>query len=179
MSELKDDQDVDKGLEAFMREARELYDRMMNRAGGTDVFDDIEEQGEAAGRKLALRMLQDRLSAELKAQSAGVLCEKCGRPMRLTNQSSERNLQTASGTVRYERPHAICDRCEASFSPSGPAAEHSPARRVGAMDAQGLPGESGRLVSEGGATVGGVGRNPRQRKAGATGHRARRAPPGR
>lgn len=178
MSEPKDDQKVEKGREDFLREAGELYDRMISRAGGTDVFDDIEEQGEAAGRKLVLKMLQDRLAAELKAQSAEVLCEKCGRPMRLTKQS-ERNLQSASGTVRYERPHAICDRCETSFSPYGSAPEDSPARRVGAMDAQGMPGESGRLVSEGGATVGGVGRNPSQRKAGATGQRARRAPPGR
>ena len=139
----------DEGREAFLREAGELYDRMMRRAGGTDIFDDIEEQGEAAGRKVVLRMLGDRLAAEAKAQGAGAPCARCGRPMRLTKRPSGRNLLTASGMVHYERPHAICDSCEASFSPSGPKAAHPAAGGVGPVPAQGMRGEPGRLVPQG------------------------------
>ena len=72
----------DEGRKAFLQEAERLYDAMMSRAGGTDVFDDIEEQGEAAGRAMVLRMLKDRLAAEMKAQSDKAACEKCGRTMR-------------------------------------------------------------------------------------------------
>jgi hypothetical protein len=138
----------DKDREAFLAEARMLYDEMISRAGPAsgDTFDDIEEQAEGAGRKLILKLLKERLAAEAKAEPESVICEKCGQPMRRPKGASERNLGTASGTVRYERRHAICDRCDASFSPSGPAAENPAARRIGPPPAKGLRGQRRRVV---------------------------------
>ena len=173
MSKPNEAKAVDKGREAFLKEAGELYDEMIRRAGGTDVFDDIEEQGEAAGRAMALRMLKDRLAAEAQAQPAEAACEKCGRPARLTKDPRGRNLQTASGTVHYARPHAICDPCKASFSPSGPAAEDSAPGGVGAVPAQGVRGKRGRVIPEGRAADEAAGRRDDQRQGGPTGHRAR------
>jgi hypothetical protein len=138
----------DKDREAFLAEARRLYDEMISRAGPAsgDTFDDIEEQAEGAGRKLILKLLKERLAAEAKAEPEAVLCAKCGRPMRRPKGASARNLDTASGTVRYERLHAICDRCEASFSPSGRAAENPAARGIGAPAAKGVRGQRRRLL---------------------------------
>ncbi len=120
----------DKGREKFLREAAKLYDEMISRAGSSDIFDDIEEQAENAGRKIVLKMLRDRLLAETKAQDEKVNCPKCGRPMRRPEKPFERNLDTSSGTVNYERRHAICDSCDESFSPSGREAEDSPPGRL-------------------------------------------------
>jgi len=138
----------DKGREAFLAEARRLYDEMMSRAGpgSGDTLDDIEEQAEGAGRKLILKMLRERLAAEAKADPETTACAKCGKPMRRPKKASRRNLDTASGTVPYERRHAICDRCNASFSPSGPAAENPVARGIGPAPAKGLRGQRGRVV---------------------------------
>ena len=112
------------GREAFEREAGRLYEQMMGRSGGTDTFDEIEGQGEAAGRALILKLLQDRLKAEAQAQASESRCPTCGKPMRRMKKAAQRHLQTMSGTVAYERPHAQCDRCGASFSPSGQTAQH-------------------------------------------------------
>ena len=138
----------DKGREAFLREAGKLYDDMIARAGPAsgDTFDDIEEQAEGAGRRLILRLLKERLVAEAKGEPESAICAKCGQPMRRPREASERNLDTASGTVRYQRRHAICDRCDASFSPSGPAAENSAARGIGPASAKGLRGQRRRVV---------------------------------
>ena len=137
----------DAGREAFLAEARRLYDEMILRAGPAsgDTFDDIEAQAEGAGRRLILKLLKERLAAEASREPDAVLCEKCGQPMRRPK-ASERNLDTASGTVRYERRHAICDRCEASFSPSGPAALDPVARGIGPAPAKGLRGQRRRVV---------------------------------
>ena len=139
---------ADKDREAFLAEARRLYDEMISRAGPAsgDTFDEIEEQAEGAGRQRILRLLKERLAAEAKAEGAEVACPKCGRPMRRPKKASARNLDTASGTVRYERRHAICDRCEASFSPSGPTAENPGAGRVGPSAAKSVRGQRGRVV---------------------------------
>ena len=134
------------GREAFLEEAGQLYDRMIQRAGGSDTFDDMEEQGEAAGRAMILKMLRDRLAAELKAQTATVLCPKCRRPMRLGKKPAGWSVQTLCGAVPYERHHATCDRCGASFSPSGPAAEDPAARGIGPAPAKGLRGQRRRVV---------------------------------
>jgi len=136
------------GREAFLAEARRLYDEMILRAGPSsgDTFDDMEEQAEGAGRKLILKLLKERLAAEAKAEPEAVICAKCGQPMRRPKEASQRNLDTASGTVPYERRHAICDRCDASFSPSGPAAENPAAGRIGAPPAKGLRRQRGRVV---------------------------------
>jgi hypothetical protein len=138
----------DAGRKTFLREAGKLYDQMISRAGpvSADIFDDIEEQAEGMGRKLILKLLKERLAAEAKAEPESVICAKCGKPMRRAKGVSERNLDTASGTVRYERRHAICDRCDASFSPSGPAAENPAARRIGPPPAKGLRGQRRRVV---------------------------------
>jgi hypothetical protein len=138
----------DKDREAFLAEARRLYDEMISRAGPSsgDTFDDIEEQAEGAGRKLILKLLKERLAAEAKAEPEAVLCAKCGQPMRRPKEATARNLDTASGTVHYERLHAICDRCEGSFSPSGPAAENPGARGIGASAAKGVRGQRRRVV---------------------------------
>jgi hypothetical protein len=138
----------DEGRESFLREAGRLYDETIGRAGPAsgDTFDDIEEQAEGVGRKLILKMLRDRLAAEAQAESETAACEKCGKAMRRPKKASARNLDTASGTVRYERLHAICDRCEASFSPSGPAPEDPAARRIGPAPAKGLRGQRRRVV---------------------------------
>jgi hypothetical protein len=138
----------DKDREAFLAEARRLYDEMISRAGAAsgDTFDDMEEQAEAGGRKLILKLLKERLAAEAKAEPETVVCAKCGKPMRRPKESSARNLDTASGTVRYQRLHAICDRCESSFSPSGPAAQNPAAGRIGAPAAKGVRGQRRRVV---------------------------------
>ena len=138
----------DEGRDAFLAEARRLYDEMISRAGPAsgDTLDDIEEQAEGAGRKLILKLLKERLAAEAKAEPESAICAKCGRPMRRPEKASARNLDTASGTVRYERRHAICDRCNASFSPSGPAAEDPAARGIGQAPAKGLRGQRRRVV---------------------------------
>lgn len=138
----------DEDREAFLAEARRLYDEMISRAGPSsgDTFDDIEEQAEGAGRKLILKLLKERLAAEAKAEGAEMACPKCGKPMRRPKQAAQRNLDTASGTVRYERRHAICDRCDASFSPSGPAAENPSARRIGPSAAKSVRGQRGGVV---------------------------------
>jgi len=128
------------GREKFLARAAELYDEMVSRAGPSsgDTFDDIEEQAEGAGRKLILNLLRERLAAEEEVQAQAILCPKCKRLMRRPEDASPRNLDTASGTVHYKRRHAICDRCGASFSPSGPTPENSRARSVEPPEAQGL-----------------------------------------
>jgi hypothetical protein len=138
----------DEGREAFLRQAGKLYDAMIGRAGPAsgDTFDDIEEQAEEAGRQLILKMLRERLDAEAKAEPEAAICAKCGRPMRRPKAASERNLDTASGTVPYQRRHAICDRCQASFSPSGQAAEDTGARGIGPPAAKSLRGQRRRVV---------------------------------
>lgn len=138
----------DKGRDAFLQEAGKLYDQLISRAGpqSGDTFDDIEEQAEGAGRKLILQMLRERLKAEAQAQPKETTCSTCGKTMRTIKECAERNLSTASGTVHYERPHAMCDRCRASFSPSGRAAEDSAARGFGAPSAQGVRRKPGRLL---------------------------------
>jgi hypothetical protein len=136
------------GREAFLAEARRRYDEMISRAGAAsgDTFDDIEEQAEGAGRTLILKLLKERLAAEAKAEGEQTACPKCGKPMRRPKEASERNLDTASGTVHYQRRHAICDRCDASFSPSGPAAENPAARGIGPPPAKGLRGQRRRVI---------------------------------
>jgi hypothetical protein len=138
----------DKGREAFLEEAGRRYDEMMSRAGPAsgDTFDDIEEQAEAAGKALIGRMLRDRMVGEAAAEPEEVACPKCGRPMRVVKAEAPRNLETASGVVGYARSHRACDRCEASFSPSGRAPEDSRAGSVGAAAKKGVRGESGRIV---------------------------------
>lgn len=138
----------DAGREAFLQEAGKLYDQLISRAGPQtgDTFDDIEEQAEGAGRKLILQMLRERLEAEAKAQPKETICSTCGKPMRTSKNDAPRNLDTASGVVHYERPHAICDRCRASFSPSGRAAENSAARGFGAPAAKGMRGKPRRFI---------------------------------
>ena len=121
---------------------------MISRAGPSsgDTFDDIEEQAEGAGRRLILKLLKERLAAEAKAEPEAAICAKCGKPMRRPKESSARNLDTASGTVHSERLHAICDRCERSFSPSGSAAENSAARGIGPPPAKGVRGQRRRVL---------------------------------
>lgn len=128
------------GREEFLARAAELYDEMVSRAGpdSGDTFDDIEQQAEGAGRKLILNLLRERLAFEEEVQAQTILCPKCKRLMRRPENAMPRNLDTASGMVHYERRHAICDRCGASFSPSGPAPEDSHARSVEPPETQGL-----------------------------------------
>ena len=130
----------DRGRDTFLQEAARLYDEMMSRAESAsgDTFDDIEEQAEGAGRKLILKLLRERVAAEEKAQAETVTCPDCSRPMRRPRKAAERNLDTASGTVHYERRHAICDLCGASFSPSGPTSEDPASGRIEPPAAQGV-----------------------------------------
>lgn len=129
-----------KDREEFLKKAGRLYDEMMSRAGPAsgDTFDDIEVQAEGAGGEFILRLLAQRLAAEQAAQQETIACPQCGRPMRRPKDASPRNLDTASGTVHYERTHAICDRCKTSFSPSGPSAEDPPPRAVEPPESEGL-----------------------------------------
>lgn len=122
--------------EQFLSKAAKLYDeQMLSRRGGARVgpehagsgesFDDIEQQAMAAGRQLSRMLMEDRLAAQEQALPEQVRCAGCGRPMRRSPNGMPRNLDTCSGTVRYRRRHAVCDRCRASFSPSGPPAGDS------------------------------------------------------
>jgi hypothetical protein len=126
--------------EAFLREAGRLYDEAMSRAGGerAERFDDLEEQAEESGRKMARELLANRLAAEEEAMPEKVMCPECGGPMRRPKKRALRNLDTFSGPVRYERQHAICDRCKRSFSPSGPPARDSAARGIHTTHPQGM-----------------------------------------
>lgn len=131
----------DERREAFLRAAARAYDEAMSRAGGErpERFDEMEEQAEEAGRRVARRLLADQLAeAEEAAEKDAVVCPECGGPMRRPKKGAVRNLDTFSGPVRYERRHAICDRCKRSFSPAGPPALDSTARGVGPVRPQGL-----------------------------------------
>jgi len=130
----------DLGREEFLAEAAKAYDDMLARAGleSGDTFDDIEIQALGSGRKLIQKLLSERLVAEEQAQSQIIYCPACEKLMRRPDQANKRNLDTASGTVHYERRHAICDRCGASFSPSGPAPEDSKQGTVEPPAAQGV-----------------------------------------
>ena len=129
------------GREEFLRLAGGLYDQVVSRADSKsdDTLDDIEQQAEKAGREVALRLLAQRLAAEEKVhEQHTVLCPQCGKPMRRATEPSVRHLDTASGTVRYGRCHAICDRCRSSFSPSRQPAGDPPSGRVEPPQTQGL-----------------------------------------
>lgn len=117
----------DPGREEFLAAAAKAYDDMLSRAGleSGDIFDDIEIQAMGAGQKLIQKLLSERLVAEEEAQSQITYCPACEKLMRYPSAANERNLDTASGTVHYQRRHTICDRCGASFSPSGPTSEDS------------------------------------------------------
>jgi len=130
----------DKAREEFVQEAGRMYDAMVGRAEQRcdDRFDDIEQQAEACGREVALRLLKQRLAAEESRQSEQVACPVCGQPMRRPQKASPRKLDTASGQVNYARRHAICDRCGVSFSPSGSKAGDSPTGRVKPAAEEGL-----------------------------------------
>ena len=110
----------------FVREAARMYDEMMGRVGPetSDTFDDIERQARESGQTFTRALLEGRLAAEAEVDAAEVVeCPECGRPMRRPKKPLDRNLETASGQVRYDRRHAICDCCQSSFSPSGPPTE--------------------------------------------------------
>ena len=131
--------DEDKRREEFLRDAAQLYDEMISRAGRTgDKFDEIEEQAEEVGRKIARELLADRLAAEEQTVPEKIPCPICGGPMRRPKKKGPRKLDTFSGPVSYERRHAICDRCHSSFSPSGPPARDSAPRRVRPPHSEGL-----------------------------------------
>jgi hypothetical protein len=132
----------------FLSQAGKLYDQMMARsgAGSGDTFDDIELQALRAARELAESCVAKRLAQEEKAASPEIPCPKCRRPMRRPKTPAPRVIQTMAGDVRYERRHAICDRCGASFSPSGPKAQDSGAGGVRPPGAKRLRGEPGGVV---------------------------------
>ena len=131
----------DERREAFLQAAARMYDEAMSRAGGArpEQFDEMEEQAEEAGRRVAQRLLTDQLAeTEEVMDTQTVFCPECGGPMRRPKKKAPRNLDTFSGPIRYERRHAICDRCNQSFSPSGPPAGDSAAGGVGPVRPQGL-----------------------------------------
>jgi hypothetical protein len=133
--------DRDERREAFLRAAARAYDEAMSRAGGERVerFDDMEEQAEEAGRRVAQELLASQLAAAEEAtEKEAAVCPECGGPMRRPKKKALRNLDTFSGPVRYERRHAICDRCKRSFSPAGPPIGDSATWGVGPARPQGL-----------------------------------------
>ena len=170
-----------KGLENFLEDAKQAYLKMMRRAGPAsgDTMDDIEVQAEQAGGQLIRKLLAERLAAEEAAQSEAPTCPKCGYKMRRPPQANPRHLQTASGDVPYERKHAFCDRCGASFSPSGRPAQNPSTGRVQPTPAEGLRGQSGRVLSSGLSGAEKSGRSGDQPQAGPTHHRKGRKRPGR
>ena len=98
-----------------------------------------EQRVGEAGRRVAQRLLADQLAkTEESMDTQTVFCPECGGPMRRPKKKAPRNLDTFSGPIRYERRHAICDRCNQSFSPSGPPAGDSAAGGVGPVRPQGL-----------------------------------------
>ena len=133
-------QNEDKARSAFLDEAARRYDEMISRAGPAsgDTFDDIEEQAEKMGRELIQQLLRERLAVEEKAQSETMTCPECDHKMRRPKTASPRDLDTASGVVHYERRHAICDSCGASFSPSGQEVEDSAEGSIGAVPEEGV-----------------------------------------
>ena len=132
--------DLNEARKRVMDRAGELFDEMVSRAGaGTeDTFDDIEAQAESRGRELTRTLMQARLAVEEMRQGEQALCARCGVPMRRPATAATRNLETASGDVRYQRRHAICDRCHRSFSPSGSPPEDSTSRPLEPPATQGV-----------------------------------------
>jgi len=131
----------DERREAFLKAAARAYDEAMSRACGERVerFDDMEEQAEEEGRRVAQKLLANQLAeVEEATEKEAVMCPECGGPMRRPKKTALRNLDTFSGPVRYERRHAICDRCKRSFSPSRPPALDSAAGSVGPARPQGM-----------------------------------------
>jgi len=121
----------DEDRERFLQDAARRYDELIGRAGqAAETFDEIEQDAERMGRELIGQMLAGRLAAEEEAEAETIRCPQCGQPMRRPKTAAPRRLDTASGPVRYERRHAICDRCGVSFSPAGQPAEDPPARRL-------------------------------------------------
>lgn len=108
--------------EAFLRRMGDLYDQMMARVGAQgETFDDIEELALRLGRQASQELMAQRLDGEEQCQPQAGVCTRCGGSLRHTREPKERNLETCAGVVQYQRRHAYCDRCRASFSPSGPA----------------------------------------------------------
>jgi len=135
----------------FLKEAARRYDELIGRAGKAgETFDDIEQDAEQMGRELIGELLTARLAAEAEREAQTIRCPGCGRPMRRVKRAAPRHLDTASGPVRYQRRHAICDRCGASFSPSGPSAEDPAPGRIEPPASQGVRGQSGGIFREGG-----------------------------
>ena len=129
----------DEQREEFLEEAGRRYDELIGRAGQPgETFDQIEEDAERIGRQLIGELLSARLAAEQQAEAETIRCPPCGRAMRRPKTPAPRQLDTASGPVRYQRRHAICDRCGASFSPSRPPAQDPPARGLEPPATQGL-----------------------------------------
>jgi hypothetical protein len=125
---------------AFVDAAAHMWDEQMRRIGpdSGDTLDDIEALAEKQVKELARILLKARLRGEEQAQCEGLICPRCARPMRRPSKPASRALETTSGTVHYQRRHAICDHCGASFSPSGPAPQDPPARGIGPSATQNL-----------------------------------------
>jgi uncharacterized protein with PIN domain len=104
---------------AFLKRAKELYERMMHRDQEQMVtFTQIEDRALEVGRELETLLVNERLARVAERQGIPG-CPRCRRPVEVRSASEERALQARTGEVRFKRPQCYCPSCRKSFFPAG------------------------------------------------------------
>jgi hypothetical protein len=105
--------------------AKELNRRIYGEKGipwGTK-FVDIEELAVQIGQEISRKMVEEGV----RQQADDVPCEAetcsgCGTPLRPSDATEPRGVQTRVGTTQWSEPKRYCPKCRAAFFPSVPSA---------------------------------------------------------
>ena len=107
--------------EEFLAEAAKLFDQLMEWAGEnerpnlTQIEDIILVLRERFGEQLVEKVL---MRQEQRQPAERVLCSKCGDEMKSKGLKGNQ-VESRIGTLKIEREHYYCPRCQAGIFPPG------------------------------------------------------------
>jgi hypothetical protein len=81
------------------------------------TMDDIENEGEAAGRKLGEEILTRRLAELPPENNDPKPCPRCGKAVSVRSKARARTLRTLIGKATYRRNYHYCESCQEGFYP--------------------------------------------------------------
>lgn len=115
----------DEGLQTFLAEAAEAYQRMFatEEQGELRTFSQREVRVYEEGRRLSRWLLAQHLEHGKESQPAAETwpCPHCRRPSaRVDDEGEARPMTTLVGDITFARAKYKCGHCRKSFFPSGP-----------------------------------------------------------